>query len=126
MHHLHYIIIRYLFRSYPNGLVVFSTIFKLSLNFAIRSSWYKSVNSRSKARWLSEEALQIVEERREAKGKGGSERYAQLNAEFQRIATRDKKTFLNEQCKETKTLEWERLKNSSRKLERSREYFIQG
>ena len=96
MHHLHYIIIRYLFRSYPNGLVVFSTIFKLSLNFAIRSSWSKSVNSRSKARWLSEEALQIVEERREAKGKGGSERYAQLNAEFQRIATRDKKTFLNE------------------------------
>ena len=104
MHHLHYIIIRYLFRSYLNGLVVFSTIFKLSLNFAIRSSWSESVDSRFKARWHSEEALQIVEERRKAKNKGGSERYAQLNEEFQRIATRDK-NFLNEQCKETKTLE---------------------
>ena len=95
------------------------------MNFAIRSSWSESVNSRFKARWHSEEALQIVEERRKAKNKGGSERYAQLNEEFQRIATRDK-NFLNEQCKETKTLEWERLKNSSRKLERSRQYFIQG
>ena len=75
------------------------------MNFAIRSSWSESVNSRFKARWHSEEALQIVEERREAKSKGGSERYAQLNEEFQRIATRDKKNFLNEQCKETKILE---------------------
>ena len=49
---------------------------------------------------MSEEALQIAEKRREAKGKGERERYTQLNAEFQRIARRDKKAFLSEQCKE--------------------------
>ena len=53
-----------------------------------------------KAGWLSEEALQITEERREAKGKGEKERYIHLNAEFQRIARRDKKVFLSNQCKE--------------------------
>ena len=53
-----------------------------------------------KAKWLSEEALQIAEERREAKSKGERERYTQLNAEFQRKARRDKKPFLNEHCKE--------------------------
>ena len=50
-----------------------------------------------KAKWLSEEALQIAEERREAKGKGERERYNQLDAEFQRIAGRDKKAILSEQ-----------------------------
>ena len=49
---------------------------------------------------MSEEALQIAEERREAKGKGEKERYTHLNAEFQRIARRDKKAFLSDQCKE--------------------------
>ena len=49
---------------------------------------------------MSEEALQIAEKRREVKGKGERERYSQLNAEFQRIASRDKKVFLSEQCKE--------------------------
>ena len=53
-----------------------------------------------KAKWLSEEALQIAVKRREAKSKGGKERYTHLNAEFQRIARRDKKAFLSEQCKE--------------------------
>ena len=53
-----------------------------------------------KAKWLSEEAFQIAEERREAKGKGEMERYTYLNAEFQRIARRDKKAFLSDQCKE--------------------------
>ena len=53
-----------------------------------------------KAKWLSEEVLQITEERREAKDKGERDRYTQLNAEFQRIARRDKKAFLSEQCKE--------------------------
>ena len=52
-----------------------------------------------KAKWLSEEALQIAEERREVKSKGERESYTQLNAEFQRTASRDK-TFFNEQCKE--------------------------
>ena len=53
-----------------------------------------------KAKWLSEEALQIAEKRREAKGKGEKERYIHLNAEFQRTARRDKKAFLSDQCKE--------------------------
>ena len=52
-----------------------------------------------KAKWLSEEALQIVEKRREAKGKGEKERYTQLNAGFQRKQRRDKKAFLSDQCK---------------------------
>ena len=51
-------------------------------------------------KWLSEEDLQIAEKRREAKGKGEKERYKHLNAEFQRIAQRDKKAFLSDQCKE--------------------------
>ena len=60
-----------------------------------------------KSRWLSEEALQIAVKRREAKGKGEKEKYAHLNAEFQRIARRNKKGFLNDQCKEIEeTVEW--------------------
>jgi len=53
-----------------------------------------------KAKWLSEEALQTAEKRKEAKGKGEKERYTHLNAEFQRIARREKKAFLSDQCKE--------------------------
>ena len=53
-----------------------------------------------KEKWFSEEALQIAEKRREVKGKGETERYIYLNAEFQRIARRDKKAFLSGQCKE--------------------------
>ena len=54
-----------------------------------------------KAKWLSEETLEIAQKRREVKGKGEKERYTHLNAEFQRIARRDKKAFLSDQCKET-------------------------
>ena len=58
-------------------------------------------NKCKKAKWLSEEALQIAEKRREAKGKGEKEKYTHLNAEFQRITRKDKKkTFLSDQCKE--------------------------
>ena len=71
-----------------------------------------------KAKWLSNEALQIAEKRREAKGKGEERSYKQLNAEFQRIARRDKKAYLNEQCKEVQ-------ENFSRKLEISGEHFTQ-
>ena len=53
-----------------------------------------------KAKWLSEEALQIAEKRREVKGRGEKKRYIHLNAEFQRISRRDKKAFLSNQCKE--------------------------
>ena len=54
-----------------------------------------------KRKWLSEEILQIAMKRRKVKGKGEKERYTHLNAEFQRIARRDKKAFLSDQCKET-------------------------
>ena len=60
----------------------------------------------NKAKWLSEGALQIAEKRREVKGKGEGARYIQLDAEFQRLASRDKKAFLREQCKEIE--EWEK------------------
>ena len=62
---------------------------------------YKTIPKKKKtkkAKWLSEEALQIAEERRETKSKGERERYTQLNAEFQRIRRRYKKAFFNEQC----------------------------
>ena len=77
-----------------------------------------------KAKWLSEEVLQIAEERKEVKGKGEKERYTHLNAEFQRTARRDKKAFLRDQCKEIE-------KNNrmgkifSRQLEVPREHFKQ-
>ena len=66
-----------------------------------------------RAKWLSEEALQIAVKRREVKGKGEKERYNHLNAEFQRIARRDKKAFPSDQCKEMgETIEWKRLEIS--------------
>ena len=78
-----------------------------------------------KAKWLSEGALQIAVKRREVKSKGEKERYTHLNAEFQRIARRDKKAFLGDQGKQRKTIEWERLEISSRKLDIPREHFRQ-
>ena len=68
-----------------------------------------------KAKWLSEESLQTVE-KRQVKGKGEKERYTHLNAEFERIATRDKKALLSDQCKQRKTIEWEKLEISSRSM----------
>ena len=71
-----------------------------------------------KAKWLSQEGLQIAVKRREAKSKGEKERYTHLNAEFQRIVRRDKKAFLSNQCKEIEeNNRMERLEISSRKLE---------
>ena len=67
-----------------------------------------------KATWLSEEVLQIAEERREVKGKGERERYTQLNAEFQRIPRRDNQAFLNEQCKEVE---------ENNEMEKTRDFF---
>ena len=79
-----------------------------------------------KAKWLSEEALQIAVKRREVKSKGEQERYKHLNAEFQRIARRDKKAFLSDQCKEIgENNRMGRLEISSRKLEIPRENFMQ-
>ena len=78
-----------------------------------------------KAKWLSGEALQIAVKRREAKSKREKERYTHLNEEFQRIARRDKKAFLSDQCKEVEeNNRMERLE-ISRKLEIPREHFMQ-
>ena len=69
----------------------------------VQEAVIKTIPKRKKckqAKWLSAEALQIVEKRREAKSKGGKERYTHLNAEFQRTARRDKEAFLSDQCKE--------------------------
>ena len=75
---------------------------------------------------MSEEGLQIGEERREARGKGERERYAQLNAEFQRIERRDKKAFLNDQCKEIeKNNRMGKTRDLFKILETPREHFMQ-
>ena len=74
---------------------------------------------------VSGEGLQIAVKRRKVKGKGEKKRYTHVKAEFQRIAWRDKKAFLNDQCKERKTIEWERLGISSRKSEIPKEHFMQ-
>ena len=75
-----------------------------------------------KTKWLSEKALQIAVKRREAKIKGEKERYSHLNAEFQRIARRDKIAFLSDQCKEIEENRMGKLAISSRKLEIPREH----
>ena len=79
-----------------------------------------------KAKWLSQEALQIAEGRSEAEGKGEKERYSHLTVELQRTARRDKKVFLNEQCKEVeKNNRMEKSKDFFNKIRDSREHFMQ-
>ena len=78
-----------------------------------------------KAKWLSGEALQIAIKRREAKNKGEKERYKHLNAEFQRIANKDKKAFLSDQCIEIEENNRMGKTKISRKLEIPREQFMQ-
>ena len=79
-----------------------------------------------KAKWLSEGALQIAVKRREGKSKGEEERYNHLNAEFQRIARRDKKAFFSDQCKEIEeNNRMGKTEISLRKLEIRREHFMQ-
>ena len=79
-----------------------------------------------KAKWLSEEALQIAVKRRESKSRGEKERYKHLNAEFQRIAKRDKKAFLSDQCEEIdENNRMGKTRDLLRKLEIPREHFMQ-
>ena len=79
-----------------------------------------------KAKWLSEEALQIFETKREAKGKGEKERYTHLNSEFQQIARRDKKDFLSDQCKEIEENDrMGKTRDLFKKLEIPREHFME-
>ena len=77
-------------------------------------------------KWLSEEALQIAVKRREAKNKGEKERCTHLNAEFQRIARRDKKAFLSDQCKEIKgNSRMGKTRDLFKKIRDTREHFMQ-
>ena len=79
-----------------------------------------------KAKWLTGEALQIAVKRREAKSKGEKERYAHLNAEFQRTARRDKKAFLSDQCKEIEeNNRMEKTRDLFKKIRDTREHFMQ-
>ena len=79
-----------------------------------------------KSNWLSEEALQIAVKRREMKSKGEKERYTHLNAEFQRIARRDKKAFLSDQCKDIEeNNRMGKTRDLFKKLEIPREHFMQ-
>ena len=83
-------------------------------------------NKCKKAKWLSEEALQILVKRREAKSKGEKDRYKHLNAEFQRISRRDKKAFLSDQCKDIEeNNRMGKTKISARKSVVPREHFMQ-
>ena len=97
------------------------------VNDIVQEAVIKIIPKRKKCKevkGMSEEALQIVEKRRKVKGKGEKESYIHLNAKFQRIARRDKKAFLSDQCKEIQ--ENNRMgKISSRKLVISREHFMQ-
>ena len=87
------------------------------------SPWKRNAK---KAKWLSEEALQIAVKRREAKSKGEKERYKHLNAEFQRIARRDKKAFLSYQCKEIEENDrMGKTRDFFKKIEIPREHFMQ-
>ena len=87
---------------------------------------YNKKKCKKKAKWLSEEALQIPVKRREVKSQGEKERYTHLNAEFQRIAKRDKKVFLSEQCKEIEeNNRMGKTRDLFKKIRDTKEYFMQ-
>ena len=107
----------------------YTTKLQTEVHDTIQETGIKTIPKKKKCKkpkWLSEKALQIAVKRREAKGEGGKERYTHLNAEFRRIARRDKKAFLSDQCKGIEEIiEWERIEISSRILEIPREHFMQ-
>ena len=79
----------------------------------------------NKSTWLSEEALQIAEKIKDTKGKGEKERYKHLNTEFQRIARRDKKAFLSDQCKELEENRIGKTRDPLKKIRDIKEHFMQ-
>ena len=92
----------------------------------VQEAVIKNIPNQRKGKWLPDKVLQIAEKRREAKGKGEKEIYTHLNAEFQRIARRDKKAFFSNQCKEIE--ERNRLgktRDFFKTLQVTREYLIQ-
>ena len=96
------------------------------LHDTVQQTGIKTIPKKKKAKWLSQEAIQIAEKRREAKNKGEKERYTHLNPEFQRISRRDKKAFLSDQYKEIeKNNRMGKTRDTSRKLEIPRDNLIQ-
>ena len=99
------------------------------VNDNVQETGIKTISKKKKckkAKWLCEEATQIAEKRRDAKTKGEKERYTHLNAEFQRIAKRDKKAFLSDQCKEIKEKNRTgKTRDLFKKIEIPREHFMQ-
>ena len=96
----------------------------------IRETGIKTISKQNKckkAKWLSGEAFQIAVKRREAKSKGEKEKYTHLNAEFQRIVRRDKKTFLSDQCKKIEeNNRMGKTRDLFRKIGDTKETFMQG
>ena len=96
----------------------------ISINKQLNPKWVTL--KKKKAKWLSEEALQIAEKRREVKSKRERERYKHLNAEFQRIARTDKKAFLSDQCKKIEeNNRMGKTRDLFKNLETPREHFMQ-
>ena len=86
----------------------------------------KTIPKEKKAKELSEEALQVAVKRRDAKGKGEKQRYTHLNSEFKKIASRDKKAFLTDQCKEIEeNNRMGKTRDLLKKLRHTKEHFIQ-
>ena len=101
----------------------------IEVHDTVQETGLKAIHKKKKskkAKWLSEEDLQIAMKRREAKSKGGKERYTHLNAEFQRIAGKDKKAFLSDQCKEiAENNRMGRIRDLFKKIRDTREHFMQ-
>ena len=111
------------------GLDLIECLKNYGLHDIVQETVIKTIPKKKKckkAKWFSEAALQIAEKRREAKGKGEKERYTHLNAEFQRIARRDKKVFLSDQCKEIEENRMGKTRDLFKKItEIPREHFVQ-
>ena len=106
-----------------------ATITRFITNDIVQETEIKTIPKKKKcrkAKWLSEETFQIAVKRREVKGEGVKERYAHLNAELRRIARRDKKAFLSDQCKEIEENDrMGKTRDLFRKIRDIKEYFTQ-
>ena len=115
-------------RNRFKGLDLIDCLMKMEVCDTVQETRIKTIPMEKKckkAKWLSAEALKIAVKRREVKSKGEKERYSHLNAEFQRIARRDKKAFLSDQCKKIVENTMGKTRDLIKKIEIPREHFIQ-
>ena len=115
-------------RNRFKGLDLIDCLMKMEVCDAVQETRIKTIPMEKKckqAKWLSAEALKIAVKRREMKSKGEKERYSHLNAEFQRIARRDKKASLSDQCKKIVKNTMGKTRDLIKKIEIPREHFIQ-